>query len=216
MKKAATNSGRNLRSMYMSSFLIPSMPYSEYYANLHQYRQWAKQEREFFLYARICAYLCKNVSCVERKIYDYLTLVMTTKRTFERNPREVSTNLDRFKILRRLVKIILRVVLLKKWQKNRRYFRMKYLLLLITTKLINYFCKSKPCLHLFTLLWHCIYAHIMQDSDSESYDLAWCKRINLWPIHSFWNSPQIYVRFLDAVRQMCRCDACVFLPVSRR
>lgn len=48
MKKAATNSGRNLRSMYMSSFLIPSMPYSEYHANLHQYRQWAKRQGEFF------------------------------------------------------------------------------------------------------------------------------------------------------------------------
>lgn len=48
MKKAATNSGRNLRSMYMSSFLIPNMPYSEYHANLHQYRQWAKPQGEFF------------------------------------------------------------------------------------------------------------------------------------------------------------------------
>ena len=48
MKKAATNSGRNLRSMYMSSFLIPNMPYSEYHANLHQYRQWAKRQGEFF------------------------------------------------------------------------------------------------------------------------------------------------------------------------
>ena len=56
---------------------------------------------------------------------------------------------------------------------------MKYLLLLITTKLIIYSCKSKSRLHLFTLLWHCIYAHIMQDLGSESYDLAWCKRINL-------------------------------------
>jgi hypothetical protein len=173
------NKGRNLRSIYMSSFLIPSMPYFEYHANLHQYRQRAKRECEFFLYARICAYLFKNDACKERIFYDYLTLVMTTKGIFERNLRKVSTIPDLIKILRRLVKIILRVVLLKKWQKNRRYFRMKYLLLLITTKLIIYSCKSKSCLHLFTLLWHCIYAHIMQDLGSGIYDFDWCKCINL-------------------------------------